>query len=135
MEQGKFLLDTCVCIALIKHDPLVLENIRRVGVEACRISDLTVGELYFGAYKSGKERHFEDVEIIKMLFERISTTHCMKEYGKMRWDLESKGQRIDDMDLLIAATALQENLTLVTGNVKHFDRIANLSVENWMSKN
>lgn len=131
-RQEKYLLDTCVCIALIKNEPNVVEHIRRVGVDACYISDITIGELYFGAYKSGREKHFEDVELIKKLFLQISTTDCMKKYGQIRWDLERSGKRIDNLDLLIGVTALQEGLILVTGNVKHFERISDLQVENWM---
>ncbi len=56
----------------------------------------------------------------------------MREYGEIRWQLERTGQRIDNMDLLIAATALHEDLILVTGNTRHFDRIPGLRIENWM---
>jgi tRNA(fMet)-specific endonuclease VapC len=48
--------------------------------------------------------------------------------------LESKGQKIGDMDTFIAATALEEDLIVVTGNVEHFSRIPGLKVENWMEK-
>jgi tRNA(fMet)-specific endonuclease VapC len=56
----------------------------------------------------------------------------MKKYGQIRWDLERSGKRIDNLDLLIGVTALQEGLILVTGNVKHFERIQGLKIENWM---
>ncbi len=56
----------------------------------------------------------------------------MREYGDIRWQLERTGQRIDSMDQLIGATALHEDLILVTGNVRHFSRIPGLRVENWM---
>lgn len=132
LKRGSYLLDTCICIALIKKDPVVVAHIRGVGVSECKISDLTLGELYFGAYKSGRRKHFEDVAEIQNLFEQYPTTSCMHEYGDIRWQLERTGQRIDSMDLLIGATALHENLTLVTGNVKHFSRISGLKIENWM---
>lgn len=57
---GQYLLDTCVCIALIKKVPSVIENIRRVGLGNCKISEITLAELFFGAFKSGKEiDHFD----------------------------------------------------------------------------
>ena len=46
--------------------------------------------------------------------------------------LEAKGQKIGDMDMFIAATALEEDLILVTGNTEHFERIPGLKIENWM---
>ena len=61
LTHGKYLLDTCTCIALIKEQPSVVEHIRQAGVDECKISDITLAELYFGAYKSGKEKHFDDV--------------------------------------------------------------------------
>ena len=134
LTRGTYLLDTCICIALIKQDPAVVEQIRRVGVSECKISDLTIGELYFGAYKSGRPEHFDDVIEIQNLFEQYSTSHCMREYGDIRWQLERAGQRIDSMDLIIGATALHEDLILVTDNVKHFSRIPGLRIESWIDR-
>ena len=66
LTHGKYLLDTCTCIALIKEKQSVVEHIRQVGVDECKVSDITLAELYFGAYKSEREEHFEDViEILK----------------------------------------------------------------------
>ena len=132
LTRGTYLLDTCVCIALIKQVPSVVEHIRKVGVSECKISDLTIGELYFGAFKSGRKEHFDDVIEIDKLFEQYPTTYSMREYGDVRWQLERMGKRIDSVDLLIGVTALHEDLTLVTGNVKHFERIPGLRIENWM---
>lgn len=53
--RGKYLLDTCVCIALIKGVPSVIDHIRKVGANKCRISEITLAELYFGAFKSGRK--------------------------------------------------------------------------------
>lgn len=131
LTHGKYLLDTCTCIALIKEKPSVVEHIRQAGVDECKISDITLAELYFGAYKSGRKEHFEDVLVISNLFEQYDV-NCMKKYGELRWQLESKGIKIGDMDMFIAATALEEDLILVTGNTKHFLRVPGLKVENWM---
>ena len=53
------------------------------------------------------------------------------EYGKIRSALEVKGSRLDDMDILIAATALERNLTLITANERHFSRIPDLMVSSF----
>lgn len=133
LTHGKYLLDTCTCIALIKQQPSVVEHIRQVGVDECKISDITLAELYFGAYKSGREEHFDDVVEITNLFEQYSIKSLCK-YGEIRWQLESKGQKIGDMDMFIAATAIEEDLIVVTGNVEHFRRIPGLQIENWMER-
>ena len=53
------------------------------------------------------------------------------EYGTIRAALEKRGERLDDMDILIAATAVQESITLLTENKKHFARIPHLKTESW----
>ena len=102
-----------------------------MGIDECKISDITLAELYFGAYKSGRSEHFEDVVEIMKLFEQYSISE-LKRYGEIRWQLESKGLKIGDMDMFIAATALEENLIVVTGNTDHFSRIEGVKFENWM---
>jgi tRNA(fMet)-specific endonuclease VapC len=131
-KHNIFLLDTCVCIALLKKSPSIIQRLREVGTSNCRISDITLAELYFGAFKSGKEKHFNDVSEISKLFEKLPIQYTRK-YGEIRWELEKRGLRIGDMDMFIAATALEEDLILVTGNVKHFERIPGLKIENWMT--
>ena len=131
-KHNIFLLDTCVCIALLKKSPSIIQRLREVGTSNCRISDITLAELYFGAFKSGKEKHFNDVSEISKLFEKLPIQYTRK-YGEIRWELEKRGLRIGDMNMFIAATALEEDLILVTGNVKHFERIPGLKIENWMT--
>lgn len=126
-----YLLDTCICIALLRKNPSVIQRLREVGTHNCKISDITLAELYFGAFKSGKEKHFNDVSEISKLF-KIFPIQYMRKYGEIRWELERQGLRIGDMDMFIAATAIEEDLILVTDNVKHFSRIPGLKVENWM---
>ena len=54
-------------------------------------------------------------------------------YAEIRVELEAKGQRLDDADLRIAAICLARDLTLITGNVRHFERVPGLRVENWLT--
>ena len=133
LNQGIYLLDTDTCIELIKEKPCVVERVRKAGASRCRISDITLAELYFGAFKSGRQKHLNDVMVISRLFESLPVRHLRK-YGELRYMLEQKGQKIGDMDIFIAATALEEDLILVTGNTDHFGRIPNLKIENWMER-
>ena len=132
-KHNIYLLDTCICIALLKKSPSVIQRLREVGTHNCKISDITLAELYFGAFKSGKEKHFNDVSEISKLFEKYPIQYTRK-YGEIRWGLEKQGLRIGDMDIFIAATAVEEDFILVTGNVKHFERIPDLRIENWMER-
>lgn len=66
------------------------------------------------------------------LFPVINITPAiMDTFGSIKAELVKKGAIIDDMDLLIASTAITHNLTLVTNNEKHFQRVAGLNIENW----
>lgn len=120
-------------IALLKKSPIVIQRLKEVGIHNCKISDITLAELFFGAFKSGKEKHFNDVSEISKLFDKYPIQYIRK-YGEIRWELEKQGIRIGDMDMFIAATALEEDAILVTGNIKHFQRIHGLKIENWITE-
>ena len=90
---------------------------------------MTVGELFKGAYRSAaKERHLKNIEervlpAVTTLPYDVSTARVL---GRIRADLERSGNILPDADLQIAATALYHDLELVTGNLRHFERIPNL---------
>ena len=130
--MAKYLLDTCVCISMFRNEGNVRETLQKVGIENCYISEITVAELYFGLAKSTeKKRKLEDIKEVQHLFRVIPAYSSFKEYGEIRHSLEHIGQRVDQFDLLIGATALHHKMTLVTSNIKHFERIEGLVIENW----
>lgn len=130
--MAKYLLDTCVCISMFRNEGKVRETLQKVGIENCYISEITVAELYFGLAKStDKKRKLEDIKEVQHLFRVIPAYSSFKEYGEIRHSLEHTGQRVDQFDLLIGATALHHEMTLVTSNVKHFERMDELVIENW----
>ena len=130
--MAKYLLDTCVCISMFRNEGNVRDTIRRIGTQNCYISEITVAELYFGLAKAeDKKRKLEDIREVQRLFRVIPAYSSFKEYGEIRHSLEGSGLRIDQFDLLIAATALHQQMTLVTSNLKHFERIRGLEIENW----
>lgn len=133
LTHGYYLLDTDVCIALIKGQRGIQEHIRNINLSDIKISDITLAELYFGAFKLGQQKHFDDVSKIYHLFESYPIAYLRKN-GELRWMLEQQGLKIGDMDMFIAATALEEDLILVTGNTEHFERIPGLKIENWMKR-
>ena len=77
--------------------------------------------------KAATEEFLEGVEIA------YSDHEIMVKFGELKGTLERQGMRIDDADLIIAATALCRNAALATGNVKHFERIDGLRIENWFA--
>ncbi len=131
-----FLFDTDVLSHYAKRrSPLLLEKFASVPPEARFITTITVGEIYFGAFRVAhgpailekyEQRIFPNLTILPFDIEsaRIS--------GRIKARLERIGRVTGSADLFIAAIALRHGLTLVTRNVKHFAGIPHLKVENWL---
>jgi predicted nucleic acid-binding protein len=117
----------------MKGIPKIKENLMRRYHCPMKISAVTFMELYYGAYKSQKiEDNLEKIKILEQSFAILPLTMKSVElFGMLKAELELKGTRIDDFDLMIGACALTHNLILVTNNEKHFQRIKGIKLENW----
>ncbi|MCD8385597.1 MAG: PIN domain-containing protein [Bacteroidales bacterium] len=131
VKKKKYLLDTSVCVALLRKKKGLAEKIAGIGLSNCCISDITMAEITFGAVKSENVKHSEDVKKIKTMFKVLPSNECYQEYAEIRVALTKVGLPIMDFDTLIAATAIHNGLTLVTHNTKHFQRILSLDIEDW----
>ena len=132
--MAQYLLDTDVCIELFKHNEKVLEAVERVGAENCFITELTIAELFYGAAKSGHAEHFLDVDYILQAFDQIPLLPSLRLYGTNKATLENQGKKIGEFDLLIGSCAVYNNLVMVTSNIKHFERIPDIEIEDWAQK-
>lgn len=127
----KYLLDTNVLIAMFRGQYGIRECILEAGFENCFVSEITLGEIITGAYKGDIAKHQHEIDFLKEQFTILPVSPAIEYYGKLRSSLEKQGTPVDSLDLLIAATALESNLTLVTHNTKHFQRIPGLKVVDW----
>ena len=95
---------------------------------------VTIGELLFGVEKRGNPRLAEVVRAFVAGSVRVLPfdRRAAERYGPLRALLEREGRRLGDPDLQIASIALARDVTLVTGNVRHFERVPDLRVENWL---
>ncbi|CAN5795578.1 type II toxin-antitoxin system VapC family toxin [soil metagenome] len=128
-----YLFDTDAVSEVLRPKPLpaFLEWLRSVQREDQFISAVTVGELYHGAYRSAaRERHLANIEerVLPAVTILPYDGSVARVFGQLRADLERAGTRLDDADLQIASTALHHGLELVTGNVRHFQRVPGLHV-------
>jgi tRNA(fMet)-specific endonuclease VapC len=130
----KYLLDTNICIYVIKKQPpRVIERIQSVPIEDICISTITLAELEYGVAKSA-HRERNRLALLEFLtpFRILDfDPAAAQQYGHIRSDLETRGTVIGPLDLLIAAHAQSQGLTLVTNNTREFSRIKNLEMENW----
>ena len=129
------LIDTDVCLEILRGNKDVIQR-RRATTETVAISFMTVAELYFGAYRSDEPKHNRGL-VEKFLLTvqiRHSDNQIQERFGMIKSSLQRDGQTIADADVLIAATALSNTAKLVTGNVRHYERIEGLKIENWMAQ-
>lgn len=132
----RFLLDTNICIYIIKRKPhSVIKRFNTLQPSDVGVSSITVAELEYGACKSQKpdqnkaalQQFLIPLEIL------VFDQQAAQAYGTIRANLERQGQIIGSLDMLIAAQAKSEGITLVTNNVKEFLRIPDLQLENWVN--
>ena len=129
-----YLLDTNICIYIIKKKPIdVLKTLKRKSNSEIFISSITIAELEYGISKSlyPERNKVALIEFLSLFNILPFTDKDAAEYGKIRASLEKKGQPIGSMDFLIASQALSNELILVTNNVKEFQRLEGLKIENW----
>lgn len=128
-----YLIDTDIIIYSFKGIQVVTDNLRRHRTKPIAISVISYGEIVYGARKSNQtERNLATAHRVAEIYPMLPVTQSVIEtFAGIRADLEIEGTPLDDMDLLIAATALTHNLVLVTNNEKHFSRIPGLSTSNW----
>ena len=130
----RYMLDTNICIYLIKHKPeKVLQKLQTIHPEDVCISSVTYAELVHGVEKSaavGRNRLALSMLLANMeiLDFDVEAADC---YGKIRADLEKKGRPIGPLDMMIAGHGQSLGYTVVTNNVKEFSRVGALRIENW----
>lgn len=130
----KYMFDTNIVIYVIKRRPIeVLDVFNRYIGQIC-ISSVTLAELLHGAEKSAKPEH--NLHHVEDFVSRLEVLDYGKKaaahYGDIRADLERKGTPIGVNDLHIAGHARSEGLTLVTNNLREFERVEALRLDNWV---
>jgi tRNA(fMet)-specific endonuclease VapC len=130
------LIDSNIIIYSLKNDAVVKNNFAKNANSPKALSVITYGELVFGAHRSQQvTRNMAVVRRISALFPIIEASpSIMETYAEIKAALYNKGKPSDDMDLIIAATALVNNFTLVTNSERHFSEIQGLKIENWTRK-
>lgn len=134
MTSLRYLLDTNICIYIINRRPsIVFNRFDELHYGEMGISSITAAELDFGVTKSGSSRNrsaldkfLSPLEILPFGYDAVGR------YGPMRVLLETQGKPIGAMDMLIAAHALALDVVLITNNVREFERVDGLRLDNWV---
>jgi tRNA(fMet)-specific endonuclease VapC len=126
----RYLVDSDKVAAYLKGRTDTTSLLNSLIPDGLAISLVTYGEIYEGIYRGtnsrAHERSFQ--AFLRLVIVLPLNRRIMKRFAQLRGDLRSRGELLPDMDLLIAATALTHDLTLVTGNSKHFQRVPGLAI-------
>jgi tRNA(fMet)-specific endonuclease VapC len=131
----RYMLDTNICIYVIKNRPALLrERFNNFADQLC-MSNITLSKLIYGAEKSA--RPHENLMVIEQFSARLEVLpfaeRAASHYGQLWAELERAGQIIGIHDMMIGGHARSEGLTVVTNNVREFQRMPGLRLENWVS--
>ncbi|WJI14235.1 type II toxin-antitoxin system VapC family toxin [Pseudoxanthomonas winnipegensis] len=135
MSRVLYLLDTNICIYIInRRPPGVFEHFAGLQIGQIAISSITGAELDYGVAKSGSQRNRQALDKFLAPLDVLSFDEAaMRRYGALRSGLERQGTPIGAMDQLIAAHALALDAVLVSNNLREFERVPGLRLENWVS--
>ncbi len=131
-----YLLDTNICVFYLRGVPSIRQKLHDIGREACVISEVVIFELRFGAENSADpavghqliDDFLEGLEVVPI-------ANVVMRYAKEKTRLRKLGTPLhDEFDLIIGVTAVEHDYTLVTDNTKHFNRIENIQLENWLPR-
>ena len=132
----RFMLDTNICIYVIKKKPLdVFQKFSEYPVGEIGLSSVTVAGLFLGVLKSqNPEKNQSALEdfLLPLTILDFDYNSAMV-YGAIRATLEKQGTLIGPLDMLITAHAKSQDITLVTNNTREFARVPELKFENWIS--
>lgn len=132
-----YLFDTDTLSNLLKKSPSpnLLVRLQKVARKDQFTTAITIGEMVYGAYKSERSEYFLE-KLDKLLLPNLTILAfdeaAARQYGVLRAYLEKAGTPISEPDLRIASICLVHDLTLITGNTRHFLKVPELKMENWI---
>ena len=133
--MAKYIIDTNTCIEYFKHRHGVAERMSQADRDDLCVSEITIAELLYGAVHSKSvDRHLREVRELQRDIAVLPISDSLNEYADIRHALTSQGLIVEDFDILIGATARHYGLIAVTDNLKHFNPMPGVQVENWVNR-
>ena len=128
-----YLLDTDIVVFFLRNKKNIAEHLALLSPNDIFVSEVTVAELEYGNRCSG--RYEENKWMVDRFLSSVNIvpfSDAIHLYAEERYRLRMLGQSIEDFDLLIVCTAVSNNLVMVTNNAKHYSRIKDIIIENWV---
>ena len=138
MTGRLFMLDTDTCIFLMRGEsPALAARVQSVPLQQQVMSAVTFAELTYGVQASAAAKRKQNQSVLDSLVLHLAVLDwpqdAAKHYAEIRADLKRRGAQLGAADLMIAAHARAMGATVVTNNVKDFERVKGLEVENWIN--
>lgn len=135
--MNQYLLDTNICIHYLKGEYDLKNKVLKAGFKNCYISEITIAELFYGVENSSPTKYFRNMKMARdfeLAFsdQTLPAVTSFSIYAREKARLKKRGRIVSEFDLLIGATALRYDLTLVTRNTKDFANLAGIQLENWI---
>lgn len=134
MSVQYYLLDTNAVIEILRNPQGVVSRrlMENGGVSYCAISDITLYELYAGAYASQHvDNNVAAVDRLTEWLQVIPSSSAYKEAARQKVSLKAEGQMIEVIDILIGCTAIVSGRVLVSANLKHLGRLEGIQITDW----
>ena len=131
----KYLLDTNIIIFWLKGRYVIADQINKIGVSNCFVSEITIAELRYGVECSEThllEEKRKRLDSFLIHLQIIPFGVAIGLYATEKARLRHAGEIISDFDLLIGATSVQQNMKMVTNNTKHLSKIHGIDLEDWI---
>ena len=131
-----FCLDSDTLIYFLKGDKNIVANVAKIATTNLFTTRINYTELLYGAFNSKKKTtNLQQIHIFLDNFQILEFEQKASEiFAKLKVELKTSGKIINDMDLMIASIAINNSCTLVSNNTKHFSRIKQLKLDNWLIK-
>ena len=123
-----------MCVYWLNGESTVKDRVLSIGWDRVAVSVITQAELYYGAYNSSHvESNLARIDALTRYIEVVPLTEAvLKCFGSLKVKLRRAGQPLPDFDLLIAGVALATERVLVTNNTRHYERVQDLQLDNWL---
>ena len=132
--MSKYIIDSDILIYFIKGKQEVVEKLLAIPPHNLYTTRINYAELIYGAYNSARVE--KNLKVVRPFLENFQILEFDKEssevFAKTKAHLKKNGNIIADMDLMIASIALQHGFSLVSNNIKHFERIDELDLVRWL---
>jgi tRNA(fMet)-specific endonuclease VapC len=138
--MSRYLLDTNVCIHLMKGEFGLENKLLQVTFARCFISELTIAELLYGIANSAPERRVSNRQNLNKFLRlfpvghRLTLSGILEVYADLKAHLKSVGRLQGEFDMLIGSTAVAHGLIVVTRNTRHFSDMAGIVLEDWVQE-